>query len=39
MTTNTNEVAIIQNPVCFIAGCSIGFGHELAKHMPERSDT
>jgi hypothetical protein len=35
MTTNTNEAAIIQSPAFFLTGSSIGFGRELAKHVPE----
>jgi len=30
-----NFLEKVKNTVCFITGCSTGFGQELAKHIPE----
>jgi len=38
MTTNTDEAAIIQNPVWVITECLTGFGRELTKYVPKRGD-
>ena len=35
MQTSNNQSVIIDKPVWFIAGCSTGFGHEMAKQLIE----
>jgi len=36
MTTTSKNMAIAENPVWFITGCSTGFGRQLAQHVLER---